>query len=534
MPHALSGTYDLKLVAVSIVIAILAAYTALTFAGQVAAAEGRRRLGWLVGGAMVLGAGIWSMHFVGMLAFHLALPTTYDWRLVLVSLLAAIGASGLALQTVSNPDLQRQAWFNSSIWMGLGIGAMHYIGMAALVLPAAIHYDFRLVGLSLVVAILVSMVALFLVFRLRDQDVSTVQKLSSAIVMGSAIPVMHYIGMAAAQFEATGVAVRHTQMDWDWDVMSNMVCVITLMVLGLALLLVLEVRVKERTASLVASNQQLAATLKNLQQTQAQLIHNEKMSSLGEMLAGVAHEIKNPTSFTAGNVAYLTEYTQAALGLIASCEAEMAMLPPKTLAYLQEMDVAFLADDYPKVVSSIATGVNRINEIVLSLRNFAYLESGEMPMQSADLHQGIDGTLLILNHRLKSAQVQIVKAYADDFPAVTCYPGQLNQVFMNLLGNAIDVLETSDRAKTITVMTCCDAETIAITIADNGSGMAPAVQARLFEAFYTTKENGKGTGLGLSISHKIINETHHGQLTCTSTLGEGTAFHIRMPIKPSV
>jgi NO-binding membrane sensor protein with MHYT domain len=536
--HLLYCTYDLRLVAISVAIAVLASYTALTFAAQVTYATSWQKLAWLSSGAIAMGTGIWSMHFVGMLAFQLPIAVHYDLLMVVLSLAAAIGASGIALRTVSQVTFSSRAWLNSGVWMGLGIAVMHYSGMAAMRLPAVVHYDAWLVGLSVVVAIGVALVALPIVFRLRHQDASTLQKISGALLMGAAIPAMHYIGMAAARFELQGQPmaseVAHLSTNW----LSSAVCLVTLFVLGVSLLVTLEIRVKERTDDLSLANQQLANTIAHLQQTQAQLIHSEKMSGLGEMVAGIAHEIKNPTHFIVGNLDYLNRYTASTLMLLELCQQQSAQLPSAIQDYLRQVDAAFLAEDYPKVVNSIGTGIERITEIVTSLRSFSQMEADEKAMVNTNLHQGIDSTLLILHHRLKSSQIQVEKSYGD-IPGVECHPGQINQVLMNLLANAIDALEeTNEKAvaagdRAIQITTSSTATNVMIKITDNGMGMTSETQARLFEAFYTTKGKDKGTGLGLSISHQIVTKTHQGQLTCRSQPRQGSEFTIQLPITQS-
>jgi signal transduction histidine kinase len=303
-------------------------------------------------------------------------------------------------------------------------------------------------------------------------------------------------------------------------------------------LVTLEIRVKERTDDLSLANQQLANTIAHLQQTQAQLIHSEKMSGLGEMVAGIAHEIKNPTHFIVGNLDYLNRYTASTLMLLELCQQQSAQLPSAIQDYLRQVDAAFLAEDYPKVVNSIGTGIERITEIVTSLRSFSQMEADEKAMVNTNLHQGIDSTLLILHHRLKSSQIQVEKSYGD-IPGVECHPGQINQVLMNLLANAIDALEeTNEKAvaagdRAIQITTSSTATNVMIKITDNGMGMTSETQARLFEAFYTTKGKDKGTGLGLSISHQIVTKTHQGQLTCRSQPRQGSEFTIQLPITQS-
>ncbi|MBF2027550.1 MAG: PAS domain-containing protein [Oscillatoriales cyanobacterium C42_A2020_001] len=283
--------------------------------------------------------------------------------------------------------------------------------------------------------------------------------------------------------------------------------------------------------------------LANFQKAQNQLIQSEKMSSLGQLVAGVAHEINNPVNFIYGNLNHIKIYTQELLDLVHLYQQNFPEPTQVLRDRIEEVDLEFLSVDLPKVVSSMQIGADRIRQIVLSLRNFSRLDQAEM--KSVDIHEGIDSTLLILQHRLKGdsdrPDIQIVKEYGN-LPVVECYAGQLNQVFMNILSNALDALEEiqtdnqrSQLAATIWLQTKrVDANSILISIKDNGPGIPEHVRSRLFDPFFTTKPVGKGTGLGLSISYQIIVERHRGSLSCISEPGKGTEFQIQIPIHPQV
>ncbi len=282
----------------------------------------------------------------------------------------------------------------------------------------------------------------------------------------------------------------------------------------------LESQVQERT-------QELSNTLTNLQQAQTQLIQSEKMSSLGQMVAGIAHEVNNPIGFVHGNLEYAEVYVQQLLEHIDLYQTQ-ADLPDAVKAHGEDIDLAFIQTDLPKLLSSMKLGTDRIQEIVLSLRNFSRLDGVEL--KDANLHEGLDSTLLILNHRLKRPPknpIVVEKRYGQ-LPLVQCYPGLLNQVFMNLIGNAIDALETVEDAK-IGIATRLLGEQVEVEISDNGSGIPESVVPEIFNSFFTTKEIGKGTGLGLSISHQIITERHGGTIVCRSS-PQGTAFVITIPV----
>ncbi len=323
-----------------------------------------------------------------------------------------------------------------------------------------------------------------------------------------------------------------------------------------------------------------AQALQALQQAQAQLIQTEKMSSLGQLVAGVAHEINNPINFIYGNLPHAANYTQDLLTLIQLYDRKYADRDAEIRAYREEIDLDFLVKDLQKMLDSMSIGADRIREIVLSLRNFSRLD--ESDMKRVNIHDGIDSTLLILQNRLKGSPthpaIDVVKQYGN-LPLVECYAGQLNQVFMNILSNAIDALDKHNLGRsaediaanpaTITIQTAAiqseakgdrgeESElrslasgarsqsfdhrvppgsstapptAIVIRIRDNGPGISPQHHIKLFDPFFTTKPIGKGTGLGLSISYQIVVEKHHGMLKCISAPGEGAEFWIEIPVR---
>ena len=328
-----------------------------------------------------------------------------------------------------------------------------------------------------------------------------------------------------------------------------------------------EEAVRLSESQLRTKNQELAKALRDVQQTQSMMVQNEKMVSLGQLVAGVAHEINNPVSFIYGNVQHADDYFQDLLKMLQLYQKEYPEVTPLIQQEIEDVDLNFLLKDLPKLLSSMKMGAERIRQIVLSLKNFSRLDEAEQ--KQVDIHEGIDSTLLILQHRFKETaghpKIVLLKEYGN-LPRVQCYAGQLNQVFMNIIGNAIDAVEEAMEtgqwadgeqspipycpSPTLRICTevkyaqdalmqtenvVVDASSrhpthIVIRIADNGPGIPAEVHQRLFDPFFTTKKPGKGTGLGLSISYQIVVEKHGGQLHCNSAPGQGTEFAIEIPI----
>jgi signal transduction histidine kinase len=305
----------------------------------------------------------------------------------------------------------------------------------------------------------------------------------------------------------------------------------------------IHLQLRDAQKRLEQNTTELSHALEHLKQTQVHLVQSEKMSSLGQLVAGLAHEINNPINFIAGNLQPAQEYIQdlmTFLELYRECHPQPHF---KIQAWMDEVDVEYLAEDLPRLFSSMKLGSDRIRELVLSLRNFSRLD--EATSKPVDIHEGLESTLLILQHRLKASPdhpgIQVLRKYGQ-LPLIDCYPSQLNQVFMNILSNAIDALEERDQQRTpdqirsnpstIRISTeVLPNQAIAIHITDNGSGIEERLCGRLFEPFFTTKPIGKGTGLGLSISYQIVVEKHGGKISCQSRPGQGATFVIEIPMR---
>ncbi|MBN3925444.1 ATP-binding protein [Nostoc sp. NMS4] len=308
----------------------------------------------------------------------------------------------------------------------------------------------------------------------------------------------------------------------------------------------LELRVEERTQELSNKNIQLKQIFKELQQTQVELIHVEKMSSLGQMVAGIAHEINNPLNFISGNLNYTQAFIQDLFNLVDIYQQHYSTPPEVIQTAIKDMDLDFVRRDFTKIFGSMIEGVNRIKDIVRSLRTFSRLDEAEL--KEADIHENIDSTLLILEHHFqqtnKKCEVRIIKEYAA-LPLVECYSSELNQAMMNILSNAIEALEKrrlqcmidqkNDYISTIRISTeVISQSSIRIHIIDNGTGIDESIKHKIFDPFFTTKDVGQGTGLGLSTSYQIIVNRHAGKLYCNSISEQSTEIVIEIPVSQTL
>ncbi len=478
-----TGTYNPYLVALSILVATFASYTALDLCGHVGPARGFARRAWLVAAALTMGGGIWSMHFVAMLAFMMPIPVSYDIGLTALSLVVAILVTGGGFYVISRRSASPLRLVLSGIFMGLGIAGMHYTGMAAMRGNIELSYEPLFVALSLVIAIGASTVALWVAFRTTDLG----QKLVAAAVMGLAISGMHYTGMRAAFFYCSRPGSNEAQINASVDQTNLALAVagITFLILAFASVASLFERKRAEEA---------------LRKAQANLAHVSRVMTLGELTASISHEVNQPLAAVVTN-------SQICLRLL-------ALETPRP-------------DDLRATLERIVRDANRASEVIQRIRALA--KRSEPQMVSLDMNDVIREAILLVQREVFSHGVSLRTELGSALPPVLGDRVQLQQVVINLLMNGVEAMASiTDRPREILIRSQQqEAGQVHVSVRDSGIGIDSETAERLFSAFFTTKPS--GMGMGLSISRSII-RAHGGRLWVSPNPDHGAAFQFTVPI----
>jgi NO-binding membrane sensor protein with MHYT domain len=477
-----TGTHNPYLVVLSILIASFASYTALDLAGHVGAARGLARRVWLVAAAVTMGGGIWSMHFVAMLAFIMPIPMSYDIGSTTLSLVVAIFVTGVGFYVISRQGASPLRLVLSGIFMGVGIAAMHYTGMAAMRGHAELSHDRLFVALSLVIAIGASTAALWLAFRTRDLG----QKLVGAVVMGLAISGMHYTAMRAAIFTAHD-PVQEAQVNASLDQTSLALAVAGITFITLA-------------CASVASLFERKRAEEALRQAQADFARVNRVNTMAELTASLAHEVNQPIS--------------AAVANGEACVRWLAYDPPK----LEEARAAAM---------EIVKNGRRAAEIIGRIR--LLFKKGTPQRELLDVNEVIREMIVLLRSEVARCSISVRMELPADLPQVMGDRVQLQQVMMNLIGNSIDAMKDMDGIRELAIKSQrAENYHLMVSVSDTGVGLPPLQADQIFNAFFTTKI--QGTGMGLSISRSIV-ESHSGRLWATENYPRGTSLHLILPTK---
>ena len=485
---AIEISYDYFEVALSLLIAVSACYVALDLAQRVTAAHGRARMVWLTGGAVALGVGIWSMHFTAMLALHLAVPMAYHWPTVLVSLLIGILSSSFALFVASRKKMGPADALSGSVIMGVGIAGLHYSGMAAMRLAAAIRYNIVLVGVSIVLAIAFSVAALLLAFDLREETRATVpRKFGSALVMGAAISAMHYTGMAAVTF------VRSTAS-------PNLSHAVSISSVGTAGIAVVTLIILAQTMFVSSMDRRSALQTLELAREQAktELARLSRIGTMTHLTASIAHEINQPIT--------------AVVTSISAALRWQATQPPNL-------------DEAREAMVRGMEQANRVSEVIGGIRTL--LKKASPELQPIDINAVIQDAVALAGNELLTGAVTVRTELVADIPAVLGDRIQLQQVMLNLIMNAIDAMSMiTDRQRELLIKSAKNPDGLLIQVQDSGKGLDVENVERIFEPFFTTKPQGIGMGLWIS---RLIVEGYGGRLWANPRDPHGAVFQIILP-----
>lgn len=647
----MEGSYNYWLVALSYIIAVVASYTALELSRRVSHSTGAAAKAWLGAGAVSMGIGIWTMHFIGMLAFSMPMTVSYDVGLTLVSLLVAIGAAAFAIFAASRKQNSFRKILVGGLLLGAGIAAMHYTGMAAMVMDATIAYDMGIVAMSVVIAVAAACAALWIMFTLIDNQSRylALYKLAAGMIMGVAICGMHYTGMAAAKYVHSVETAPSSGVDNIW--LASTIAAMALVVLGFTHLTIffdrrLQIQQKHSekaeqekvhlsevldessneiyffdseslrfvnanrgalenlgysideikamtpldlkpgydVASFGELLRPLRTGLKNellfearhrrkdgsdyhiqvhlqlsrkteppmfvaiitditkRKDLELQLMQAKKMESIGQLAAGIAHEINTPAQFVGDNTRFVQDAFKDLMELSNSfrklygAARENAVTPElldEVAASMEAADIDFLTDEVPTAIDQSLDGISRISNIVRAMKEFSH--PGGKEFESTDLNKSVTNTITVAANEWKYV-ADVETDLAADLPSVMCFQQEVNQVILNLIVNAAHAIEAARGANpeekgVIRIVTRATDTDVELAIADTGCGIPDEIKDRIFEPFFTTKEVGKGTGQGLAMAYATIVDKHGGKLQVDSESGKGTTFTIRLPLK---
>lgn len=482
-------SYDPLQVTLSVIIAIASSYAALDLAGRVMATRNAARLAWLIGGALTMGSGIWAMHFVGMLAFHLPVPVFYYWPTTLLALVVTIIASAAGLFIVTLKGMGLRYAVISGVIMGSGVAALHYLGMTAMRMPARYRLNPEMVSIAVLLGIGFAIGGMWLGYYFRREPKRTVWKrLGSGVLMGAGVSSMHYTGMASASFTSS-----------DPPALTHTVHVSALGTLGISAV-ILDLLGTAVAACAVGRELDAQRGRRATSEARVELAHRMRLTAIGEVTASIAHEIRQPLAAIITNANY--------------CLRQLAGPTPNLGEVRQAID-------------EIVEDGNRTNSIVSGIRTLLRKEPSEDA--SLDLNQLIHDVIDAVQGELDSSMISLVLELADSLPPVHGDRVQLQQAFMNLVMNSIDALRSvPEKYRQLLIRSAEGEREVIIQVKDTGPGIDAQTAERLFEPFFTTKP--EGMGLGLSISRSIL-ESHGGNLSNLSVSG-GALFQLTIPAHP--